>query len=71
MAFTRIGIIIGHLPRKISSMCGMFLQRGGRIDCQVLAARQYSADLSQGGLEVPYYLRFQGDEKNVEKLKNS
>ena len=46
------GSIIAHLPRKISSTCAMFLQRGGRIDYEVLAAKCYSSDLPQGGLYV-------------------
>ena len=66
---TKSGNIVGHLPRKISSACAMFLQKDGRIDCQVLGTRQYSAYLPQGGLEIPCLLKFLGDKKDVEKLK--
>ena len=29
------GVPVGHIPRKISSLCLMFLRRGGTIDCQI------------------------------------
>ena len=48
------GVVIGHLPRKVSRLCSLFLWRGGTIDCIVTGARRHSADLPQGGLEVPY-----------------
>ena len=41
--------IVGHVPRRISSVCSMFLHRGGSIHCRVTACRHYSADLTQGG----------------------
>ena len=45
------GNIVGHVPKKISSICSMFLQRGGTIVCVILAScRRYSADLPQGAL---------------------
>ena len=47
------GVIVGHLPRKASRLCSLFLQRGGTIDCIVTGARRHSADPPQGGLEVP------------------
>lgn len=61
--------IIGHVPRKISVICSMFLQTGGTIDCIVFGNRQYSRDLVQGGLEVPCELKFVGDNKHIEKVK--
>ena len=53
VAVLKGGVIIGHLPRKISKMCSLFLRRGGSISCVVSGARRYSSDLPQGGLEVP------------------
>ena len=37
------------LPRKVSWVCSQFLQQGGTVT----GHRKYSADLAQGGLEVP------------------
>lgn len=47
------GVTVGHLPKKISSVCSLFLRRGGLIWCTVRGSRQYSSDLEQGGLEIP------------------
>ena len=48
--------IVGHLPRQISTICHLFLRKGGIITCIVSGRRQYSTDLPQGGLEVPVSL---------------
>ena len=61
--------VVGHIPRKISAACSLFLVRGGSIDCFVTGERFYSHDLPQGGLEVPCMLRFEGHPKDVLKLK--
>ena len=50
--------IVGHVPKKISSVCSLFLRRSGTITCKVTGNRQHSADLDQGGLEVPCKLSF-------------
>ena len=60
------GVIVGHIPKKISATFSLFLRRGGAIHCTATGAKRYSADLEQGGLEVPCVLKFVGDE---EKLK--
>ena len=53
--------IIGHIPRKISSACSLFLgQEGNIISCIVCGNRRYSSDLPQGGLEVPCKLTLKG-----------
>lgn len=69
VAVTNSGNIIGRLPRKISSICAMFLQKGGTVDYQVLATRCYSADLPQGGLEIPCLLKFGGNERTLKNQK--
>ena len=46
--------IVGHVLCKISAICSMFLQTGGIINCYVISSTQYSRDLVQDGLEVPY-----------------
>ena len=43
-------IVIGHVPRKISSFCSLYICRGGEIHCRVTGSRCFSADLEQGGL---------------------
>ena len=57
------GIIVGHCPRKISSICSIFIRRGGSITCQVNGNRRYSQDLPQGGLKVPCILTFRTSKK--------
>ena len=60
--------IVGHVPRRISAACSLFLRRGGMIDCIITASRRFSADLPQGGLEVPCTLKFKGEPKDVKKV---
>ena len=47
------GVIVGHVPKKLSCLCSLFLLRGGIICCKVTGLRRYSSDLPQGGLEIP------------------
>ena len=56
---TGIGTV-GHLPKEISMPCHLFLRIGGNIGCTIAGVRQYSVDLPQGGLEIPYKLMFRG-----------
>ena len=60
---------MGHVPRRISAGCSLFIQQNGRVTCEVSGPRQFSVDLPQGGLEVPCKLTFSGEVKLVEKLK--
>ena len=60
--------IVGHLPRKDSRKFSLFLRRGGSISCEVTGHRQYSADLAQGGMEIPCKLTFTGEGKEIKKL---
>ena len=57
------GAIVGHLPKKISSICSLFIRRGGSISCRVTGKRRYSCDLIQGGMEIPCLLLFEGKDK--------
>ena len=57
------GIIVGHCPRKSSSICSIFIRRKVSITCQVNGNRRYSQDLPQGGLEVPCILTFHTSKK--------
>ncbi len=63
-------LTVGHIPRRISSLCSMFLQRGGTISCTVTTSeKRYSHDLPQGGLEIPCKLNFRGNDKEVSKIQ--
>ena len=44
---------VGHIPKKISAICSIFIRRGGAINCVVNGAHRFSADLPQSGLEIP------------------
>ena len=63
--------VVGHVPRKMSAICSIFLRKGGSIFCQVNGGRRYSHDLPQGGLEVLCLMRFQGTAKDVQKVEKS
>ena len=60
--------VVGHLPKKFSRVCSLFLKRGGTISCTVTGTRRYSTDLSQGGLEIPCNVTFKGTREIVHKL---
>ena len=61
--------VVGHVPRRISAACCLFLRRNGIIDCKITGSRRYSADLVQGELEVPCKYTFRGEAKYISKLK--
>ena len=51
-------VIVEHVPKRISALNSVFIRRGGVIKCVVSGPRRYSADLEQGGLEIPCLLYF-------------
>ena len=66
----RDDVIVGHLPRNISTPCHMFIHSGGTIVSVVNGARCYSVDLEQGGLEILCSLIFRGlTNESIEKVK--
>ena len=69
VALKKDGVVIGHLPQKISRVCSSFIRRGGTIKCIVTGTRRYSTDLPQGGLEIPCLLLFRGERKESNKVK--
>ena len=69
VAIVKSGAIVGHVPRRISSVCSVFLRRNGSIVCCITGSRRYSADLVQGGLEIPCTLTFEGSSALVLKAK--
>ena len=53
--------IVGHVPRKISAACSLFLKKEDTtITCTVTGITEFSHDLLQGGLEVLCLLLFRG-----------
>ena len=55
--------IVGHVPRLLSAICSLYIRRGGSIDCTVTGSRRYSADLPQGGMEIPCILTFKSSSR--------
>ena len=64
----RSGITVGHVPRKISAVCSLFL-RNGSTKCIVTGNRHYSEDLPQGSMEVPCKFIFEGKTTEIIKVK--
>jgi len=60
VAIKKGGKIIGHVPRKILAACNLFLELGGSLRCIIID----SADLPQGGLEIPCKLVFESTKKS-------
>ena len=59
--------IVGHIPRKISNVCSIFIRKGWSILCLTTGLRRFSSDLPQGGLEIPCILIFKGNAKDTAK----
>ena len=62
-------VIVGHVPRKISSLCYFFLRKNGTILCQVTGRRCRYVDLPQGEMEVPCTLMFFGQSQDIKKVQ--
>ena len=70
VAVTKGPMVVGHIPRRISALCSLFLHRNGCITCHVTGSRQHSKDLLQGGLEIPCVLTFDtGDKDLISKIR--
>lgn len=65
VAVKKDGIVIGHVPRKIATICS---RQCGIISCEIVGAQRYSSDLLQGGLEVPCQLVFEGNVGDIGKV---
>ena len=46
VAVMRGRTVIGCVPRKIPSVCSLFLHRSGSITCHMTGGRRYSGELS-------------------------
>lgn len=53
----------------MSAMFSLFLGKGGTITCSITGPRRYSADLAQGGMEVPCIYNFHGEDTDVGKVE--
>ena len=62
-------VTVRYVPQKISAACSLFLCNNGTILCIITGNRRFSADLLQGGLEIPCKLKFSGEAKFVEKIR--
>ena len=63
----KAGITVGHLPKKISSTCSLFIMKGKVISCKVTdPARKYSGDLVQGDLEIPCVITLLGTKELID-----
>ena len=69
VAVVKNEMIVGHIPKKISSVCSLFLKRKGVLKVRTTGGRQYSKDLPQGGIEIPCVLIFEGDSKDLSKVE--
>ena len=63
--------VVGHVPRKISAVCYVFLGKtGATITGTVTGSRRYSHDLPQGGMEIPWVMKFAGCKVMVNNAKS-
>ena len=69
VAIVKENNVVGHVPRKMSATCSLFLRKSGLMSCRITGSRQYSQDLPQGGLELPCVYIFTGELMLIEKLK--
>ena len=68
VAVIKGGLVVGHLPRTHSRAFWHFIRRGGTIKARITRNREFSRDLTQGGLHVPCLLICTGDIADVKKL---
>ena len=72
VAIKRGSKVIGHVPWKTSAAYSLFMQRRGAVTYMFIDNHhQYSSDLPQGDLQIPYQLVFQSEDMElIAKLKN-
>ena len=59
--------VVGHVPRKISRMCAVFLRNRETIKCTISGSRRYSRDLPHG-YGNPLYSRIFWRSEITEKI---
>jgi len=62
VAVHKSGCVVGHVSKRISTLCYMLLRRSGAKSCAVTGTRRYSYNLQQGGMEIPCQLKFSSDD---------
>ena len=63
------GTTLGHVPCHVPAVFSMFLLRNDTdITCTVIGNQRYSADLPQGGLELPCHYTFSGTCVKIQKV---
>ena len=70
MTVEKNGTVVRHLPRKVLRVCALLLKREGSTQCTVTGKQRYSADLPQGGVEIPCFVVFKASAKEIQKLKH-
>ena len=68
IAVIKDGVVVGHVPRKISKVVAFFLKHGGTLKCIVTGKYRYSEDTDVGGLEIPCIMKFNAAPRLLEKL---
>ena len=53
IALEQKNVIVGHIPKFLSKITYFYLKHGGDLLVKIIGKRQYSRDLSQGGMELP------------------
>ena len=53
-----IPVVVGHIPQEISRFVFYFLERGGKVEGEVLQAKYYPSPIPKGGLEIPLVVTF-------------
>ena len=54
--------VVGHVSRKMSVACSLFLELGGALHCEITDNhRRYPSDILQGRLEIPCKFVFRCD----------
>ena len=43
VAVMKGGTVVGHIPRKISNVCSIFIRKGGSIYCLTTGSRRFSS----------------------------
>jgi len=64
-----LSTVVGHVLRHMSTLCYIFIQRGGSISCIITGMYQYSRDLPQRGMDVPCKYRFTGNPEELHKVE--
>lgn len=64
--------IVGYMPGTIAKYCSTFIERNGKIVCEITGQpRDQQISMNTGGEEVPCIYHFSADdENNLQKIKD-